>query len=63
MMCPYQCECSMLCPRELYQGRYLACARYQAANTVGMGSVPHDMTAINYALAEKLKSERCRPCI
>jgi hypothetical protein len=57
-MCPYQSSCSNLCPQELYINQYKSCARYHAANIVGIAAVPHDMTSINYALIEKLENER-----
>jgi hypothetical protein len=54
-MCPFKSDCSMFCPPELYGNRHKTCARYMAANEIGIAAVPHEMSAINYALIQTLK--------
>lgn len=55
IMCPFKSDCSMFCPPELYGNRHKTCARYMAANEIGIAAVPHEMSAINYALIQTLK--------
>jgi hypothetical protein len=54
-MCPFKEGCSVFCPPELYCDRHKTCARYMAASEVGIAAVPHEMSAINYALIQTLK--------
>lgn len=54
-MCPFKSGCSMFCPPELYGSRHKTCARYMAANEVGIAAVPNEMSAINYALIQTLR--------
>jgi hypothetical protein len=54
-VCPFKGDCSMFCPPELYRERHKTCARYMAASKVGMAAVPHEMSAINYALIQTLR--------
>ncbi len=55
LVCPFKGDCSIFCPPELYRERHKTCARYMAASKVGMAAVPHEMSAINYALIQTLR--------
>lgn len=57
-MCKYLAHCGTLCANGQICNPESCCARYEAAEFLGVHHVPAWLTPINYEMAAKLKKEK-----